>query len=76
MYPRTLGFPTELHDLLHQLGEVVRGVPEMCLARVFEDSEKQCATARDSLKQQHAEKMEAFRKEHVSVPLMWSMFHL
>ena len=66
----TLGCSTELHELLHQLGEVVKGVPEMCLARVFEDSEGECATARDNLKQQHAEKMEALRKEHVRKPRM------
>ena len=67
------GCPTELHDLLHLLSEVVNDVPEICLTRVFEESEAECATARDNLQQQHAEKMEALVKEHVRVTLKRAM---
>lgn len=67
------GCPTELHDLLHLLSEVVNDVPEICLTRVFEESEAECATARDNLQQQHAERMEALVKEHVRVTLKRAM---
>lgn len=65
--------PTELHDILHQLSEVVKDVPEICLTRIFEESEAECATSRDSLQQQHTERMEALMKEHVRVTLMRAM---
>ena len=70
----TSGRPAELHDLLSQLSEVVKDVPETCLARILAESEAECTTARDRLQQQYTEKMEALAKEHVRVTLMLAMF--